>query len=84
MRLVRCGVLEGGPLVSRHRNCGSHCGWRNDDLTLVGPRVVVRWVRRVERTRLQRCGESQQLAGFELPGVRTWRPCKTGNAGGGR
>ena len=23
-------------------------------------------------------------AGFELPGVRTWRPCKTGNAGGGR
>ena len=50
---------------------------------VVGPRVVVRWVRRVERTRLQRCGESQQLAGFELPGVRTWRPCKTGNAGGG-
>ena len=26
----------------------------------------------------------EQLAGFELPGDRTWRPCKSGNAGGGR
>ena len=51
---------------------------------VVGPRVVVRWVPRVERTRLQRCGESQQLAGFELPGIRTWRPCQSGYAGGGR
>ena len=29
-------------------------------------------------------GESQQLAGFEIPGTRTWRPCQIGNAGSGR
>ena len=46
--------------------------------------VVVRRLWSVERTRLQRCGEFRELAGFELPGVRTWRACKTGYAGGGR
>ena len=31
-----------------------------------------------------RSSQSGKMAGFELPGDRTWRPCKTGYAGGGR
>ena len=62
----------------------AHCGWKNGELTLSDREVVVRRVWSAERTRLQRCFEFKQLAGFELPGVRTWRPCKIGYAGGGR
>ena len=61
----------------------SHCGWLNGELTL----SVREWL-------CGGCGELndrdhnaainlEELAGFELPGVRTWRPCKSGNAGGG-
>ena len=28
--------------------------------------------------------DNLERTGFELPGVRTWRPCESGNAGGGR
>ena len=62
----------------------AHCGWKNEDLTLSDRGVAVWWLWSVERTRLQRRDEFKQLAGFELPGVRTWRPRKSGNAGSGR
>ena len=62
----------------------SHCGWKHDDLTLSDRELVVRWMRQVERTRLQRCGKFGELAGFEIPGDRTWRPCQSGYAGSGR
>ena len=83
MRVVRHGVREGGPVVRLVE--AVRALWleeRRSDAVRSG--VVVRRVWRIERTRLQRCGEFRELAGFELPGVRTWRLCKTGYAGGGR
>ena len=83
VRVVRHGVREGGPVVRLVE--AVRALWleeRQSDAVRSG--VVVRRVWRIERTRLQRCGEFRELAGFELPGVRTWRLCKTGYAGGGR
>ena len=62
----------------------AHCGWKNDDLRLsdrewwcVGCGVL--------NKRDPECrSQFSELAGFELPGDRTWRPCKSGSAGGGR
>ena len=52
-------------------------------LEALRPGVVVRRMWCVEPTGRQRGEQFGELAGFELPGVRTWRPCKTGYAGSG-
>ena len=49
----------------------------------VGPAMAVYQLRSGERKRPQCCSQSGKMAGFELPGDRAWRPCKTGYAGGG-
>ena len=44
----------------------------------------MRRVRSIERTRWKGIYELEDLDGFELPGVRTRKLCKTGNASGGQ
>ena len=55
---------------------------RGDDA--LGSAVVLRRMWRADRARRERRTEFGTLAGFELPGDRAWRPCKSGYAGSGR
>ena len=64
--------MKADPWFASSRLC-AHCGWKNEDMNLCD-----------REWRYGGCGEFRELAGFELPGDRTWRPCKTGCAGGGR
>ena len=85
MRLVRSRVREGGPVVASSKLC-AHCGWKNEDLTLSDREWWCGGCGALNH-RIINAADAQiveQLAGFELPGVRTWRPCKSGYAGGGR
>ena len=59
------------------------CAWKNEDLTLSVRSLAVRMLRRTQRPRRQRLGQPGTMAGFELPGCRTWRLCKSGCAGSG-
>ena len=62
----------------------AHCSWKKDHLTLSDGEWRCGGCGVNERTRSQCRSKFSELAGFELPGYRTWRPYKSGNAGDGR
>ena len=62
----------------------AHCGWKNEDLALSDREWRCGGCGALNERDLNAADEFKQLAGFELPGVRTWRPRKTGYAGSGQ
>ena len=62
----------------------AHCGWRNDDLKLSDREWRCGGCGALNERDLNARRKFEYLAGFELPGVRTWRLCKTGYAGSGQ
>ena len=62
----------------------SHCGWKNNDLTLSDREWWCSGCGVLNDRDGNAADNLANWAGFELPGYRTWRPCKSGCAGRGR
>ena len=75
-------LIEASRWYLSSKLCGC-CGKRNESLTLSQRQWACGSCDRVNDRNLN-AALNLVKAGFELPGVRTWRPCKTGYVGGGR
>ena len=62
----------------------AHCGWHNAQMTLSHRKWHCGGCGALVERDCNGRTEFGAMAGLELPGIRTWRPCKSGCAGSGR
>ena len=62
----------------------AHCGWKNDDLILSDREWWCGGCGVLNERDYNAAMNLSNWPGLSFPGVRTWRPCQSGYAGGGR
>ena len=62
----------------------ARCGWKNDDLTLSDREWWCGGCGVLNDRDANAAMNLEQWPGLRLPGIRTWRSCKSGDAGGGQ